>query len=182
MGIHQLCYPEIPKLLVPAKKGGCYGRDLTKKEQKQLHFNPQKCTVEVHGKSGLGSLEDKLHPRLKSHLGESLVGNILFPNTHPFQIPISNCNLIHTIHQEQPSEQPLMWHPPPPTGAHPAAQGPRVSRCLCSASLSPGWHRVWRWQVQRTAARSPAPRGTDPHAAHAFICNHFCFVISESSF
>lgn len=57
------------------KKSGCYGRDLIKKEQ-ELHSNPESCVVEVHGKSGLGSLEDKLHPGLKSHFGESLVGNI----------------------------------------------------------------------------------------------------------
>lgn len=92
-------------------------------KEQELHSNPDSCVVEVHGKSGLGSPEDKLHSVLKSHLGESLVGDILLP-IKPLSFLNTSVHLIHTILQEHSSEQPLTWHPQPPTSAHPAAQGP----------------------------------------------------------
>lgn len=86
------------KSLVHAKKKWLLLKKV-KKEQ-ELHSNPESCMAEVHAKSRLGCLEDKLHPVLKSHLDESLVGNIL--------LPIKPLSFLNTAVKQQPRPH----HPP----------------------------------------------------------------------
>lgn len=66
-GLHLLC--SLLMLLMHTENTWLFhsgGRHLNEKEQ-HLYSNPRSCAAEVNEKSGLWSLQDKSHPRLKTH-------------------------------------------------------------------------------------------------------------------